>query len=116
MIKPCSPKGLNWRTRQATCGGSTSSSSRASRHSRRSSSASLHPRAPRSSEMIKQSEPTTLAVPPQPTDHSLGSEHAQVTIVEYGDYACPSCKLAAPTPALLLERYPNKIRFIYRHF
>ena len=66
--------------------------------------------------MTKHAEPITLVVPPQPTDHSLGSEHAQVTIVEYGDYACPGCKLAAPTPALLLERYPNKIRFIYRHF
>ncbi|MGA2779277.1 MAG: DsbA family protein [Steroidobacteraceae bacterium] len=66
--------------------------------------------------MIKHVEPVTLAVPPQPTDHALGSEHAQVTIVEYGDYACPSCKLAAPTPTLLIERYPNKIRFIYRHF
>lgn len=66
--------------------------------------------------MTKLAEPITLMVPPQPTDHALGSEHAQITIVEYGDYACPSCKLAAPTPALLLERYPNKIRFIYRHF
>ncbi|HMD75502.1 MAG TPA: thioredoxin domain-containing protein [Steroidobacteraceae bacterium] len=66
--------------------------------------------------MNKHAEPITLAVPPQPTDHSLGSEHAQVTIVEYGDYACSTCKLAAPTPALLLERYPNRIRFIYRHF
>ena len=67
--------------------------------------------------MIKHAEPPiTLAVPPRPTDHSLGSEHAQVTIVEYGDYACPGCKLAAPTPALLIERYPNRIRIIYRHF
>ncbi len=66
--------------------------------------------------MNKHPELVTLAVPPQPTDHSLGSEHAQVAIVEYGDYACPGCKVAAPTPALLLERYPNKIRFIYRHF
>lgn len=66
--------------------------------------------------MTKHAEPIALVVPPQRTDHWLGSEHAQVTIVEYGDYACPGCKLAAPTPALLIERYPNKIRFIYRHF
>jgi protein-disulfide isomerase len=58
----------------------------------------------------------TLAVPPSPTDHVLGNAHAQVTIVEYGDFECPSCKVAAPTPELLLERYPNQIRFIFRHF
>jgi protein-disulfide isomerase len=46
----------------------------------------------------------------------LGSEHARVTIVEYGDFECPSCKVAATTPALLLERFPNRIRFVFRHF
>src|SRR6202035_2368072 len=58
----------------------------------------------------------TLAVPPEPTDHMLGSEHARVTVVEYGDFECPSCKVAAATPKLLLERFPNRIRFIFRHF
>ena len=58
----------------------------------------------------------TLAVPAGATDHVLGNAHAQITIVEYGDFECPSCKVAAPTPDLLLERYPNQIRFIFRHF
>jgi protein-disulfide isomerase len=60
--------------------------------------------------------PSTLAVPPQPTDHVLGAEHARVTVVEYGDFECPSCKVAATTPALLVERFPNKVRFLFRHF
>lgn len=58
----------------------------------------------------------SLAVPPEPTDHLLGSEHARVTLVEYGDFECPSCKVAVTTPKLLLDKYPNKIRFIFRHF
>jgi protein-disulfide isomerase len=58
----------------------------------------------------------TLAVPPEPTDHVLGSEHAPVTLIEYGDFECPSCKVAVPTPKLLLDRFPNRVRFIYRHF
>ena len=58
----------------------------------------------------------TLAVPLEPTDHDLGSEHARVTVVEYGDFECPSCKVAATTPNLLLERFPNRIRFVFRHF
>ncbi len=37
----------------------------------------------------------TLAVPLEPTDHMQGSEHARVTVVEYGDFECPSCKVAA---------------------
>jgi len=60
--------------------------------------------------------PMTLAVAPEPTDHRLGPEHAPVTLLEYGDFECPSCKVAAQTPKLLLARFPNKIRFIFRHF
>ncbi len=57
-----------------------------------------------------------LAVPLEPTDHGQGSEHARVTVVEYGDFECPSCKVAATTPKLLLERFPSRIRFVFRHF
>src|ERR1035441_1152093 len=66
--------------------------------------------------MSQQAHPNTLAVPPEPTDHLEGSEHARVTLVEYGDFECPSCKVAVTTPKLLLERFPNKVRFIFRHF
>jgi len=59
---------------------------------------------------------TSLAAPPEPTDHFLGSEHARITLLEYGDFECPSCKVAVQTPKLLLERFPNRIRFIFRHF
>jgi protein-disulfide isomerase len=60
--------------------------------------------------------PVTLAVAPEPTDHSQGSEHARITVVEYGDFECPSCKVAATTPSLLMERFPNQVRFIFRNF
>jgi protein-disulfide isomerase len=66
--------------------------------------------------MSPQSHPITLAVAPEPIDHLEGSQHARVTLIEYGDFECPSCKVAATTPKLLLERFPNKVRFIFRHF
>ena len=44
--------------------------------------------------MSPQSHAISLAVPPEPTDHLEGSEHARVTLVEYGDFECPSCKVA----------------------
>jgi protein-disulfide isomerase len=66
--------------------------------------------------MNPQTQAMTLAVAPEPTDHYQGSEHARITLLEYGDFECPSCKVAVQTPKLLLERFPNKIRFIFRHF
>lgn len=60
--------------------------------------------------------PITLAVPPEPADHAQGPLHARVTVIEYGDFECPSCRTAAETPKLLLERFPSSVRFIFRHF
>lgn len=60
--------------------------------------------------------PILLAVPPQPTDHMLGPLHARVTLIEYGDFESVACKAAAPTPKLVMDQHPNKIRFIFRHF
>ena len=60
--------------------------------------------------------PITLAVPPEPTDHAQGPEHARVVVMEYGDFECPSCKVAAATPSLLMDRYPNQVRFVFRNF
>ena len=58
----------------------------------------------------------SLAVPPEATDHLQGPAHARVTLIEYGDFECPSCKVAVTAPKLLLERFPNKVSFIFRHF
>jgi protein-disulfide isomerase len=66
--------------------------------------------------MSSQTHAITLAVPPETADHARGSEHARITLIEYGDFECPTCKMAASTPELLLERFPNQVRFIYRHF
>lgn len=57
-----------------------------------------------------------LTEPVGPTDHVLGPDHAPVTLVEYGDFECPSCKQAAPAVKLLLERYAQRMRFVFRAF
>ena len=57
-----------------------------------------------------------LAVPVSAVDHALGASHAPVTVVEYGDFECPNCKQAAPAVRLLLERFPGRVRLVYRHF
>jgi len=57
-----------------------------------------------------------LAVPVDATDHTLGPEHAPVVIVEYGDFEGPTCKQAAPSVRLLMERFASRVRFAFRHF
>jgi protein-disulfide isomerase len=52
----------------------------------------------------------------EPADHAIGPPHARVTVVEYGDFECPNCKQAAPALKLLLDRFKDRIRFVYRHF
>lgn len=57
-----------------------------------------------------------LAAPVVPGDHMLGALHAPVSVVEYGDFECPTCKQAAPAVRLLLERFPNRVCVVFRHF
>lgn len=50
------------------------------------------------------------------TGHSRGEGSAPITVVEFSDYQCPYCKRAEPMIDALLERYPEQVRFEYRHF
>jgi protein-disulfide isomerase len=60
--------------------------------------------------------PGRLAVPVTDEDHILGPATAPVTLVEYGDYQCPYCGMAHPIVHELLQRRPDTVRFVYRHF
>ena len=57
-----------------------------------------------------------LTEPVSQADHIRGPSHAPVTIVEYGDFECPTCGQAAAAVKLLLERFTERVRFAYRHF
>jgi protein-disulfide isomerase len=57
-----------------------------------------------------------LTLPVSSVDHTLGPDHAPVTLVEYGDFECPNCKQAAPAVKLLLERFTARVRFVWRNF
>jgi len=57
-----------------------------------------------------------LSEPVNATDHIRGAPHARVTVVEYGDFECPTCKQAVTAVKLLLERFPEQVRFVFRHF
>jgi protein-disulfide isomerase len=59
---------------------------------------------------------TTLAIPLNANDHVLGDASAPVTIVEYADFQCPSCKATSPVLAKLVADEAGKVSVIYRYF
>ncbi|MBW2244034.1 MAG: thioredoxin domain-containing protein [Deltaproteobacteria bacterium] len=50
------------------------------------------------------------------TGASLGPDDAPITIIEFSDYQCPFCRRAEPIIEQVLERYPDKVRFVFQHF
>lgn len=52
----------------------------------------------------------------RPDSHKIGTDSAKVTIVEFSDFQCPSCKAAEPEVETLLAKYKDRILFVYRHF
>src|SRR2546430_9912230 len=65
---------------------------------------------------MQRAQAFTLAVPVNHTDHFLGPAAAKVTVVEYGDFECPSCGQAYPAVKMLLKRFGERVRFVFRHF
>ncbi len=45
-----------------------------------------------------------------------GAADAPVTIVEFSDFQCPYCSRGAETVEQILEKYPNDVKFVFKHF
>lgn len=45
-----------------------------------------------------------------------GNPETPVTIVEFSDFHCPFCKRVQPTLTQLLDRYPGKVKLMFRDF
>jgi formylglycine-generating enzyme required for sulfatase activity/protein-disulfide isomerase len=62
--------------------------------------------------------PLATRVPPAMAaddDAFLGPEDAPVVMVEFADFQCPYCaRFYDETLPLILEKYPNKVKFVYR--
>ena len=48
-------------------------------------------------------------------DHVLGDPNAEITLVEYGGYDCPSCRAANESIAELRDRFGERMRYVFRH-
>src|SRR5437899_9006789 len=58
----------------------------------------------------------TLTPPVAERDHVAGPATAPVTLVEYGDFECPSCRKAWPMVKELQRRLGKNLRFVFRNF
>jgi NhaA family Na+:H+ antiporter len=56
-----------------------------------------------------------LVVPVNERDHAQGPADAPVTLVEYGDYQCPHCRLTYYNIKRLQKRLGDRLRYVYRH-
>ncbi|HEV8606851.1 MAG TPA: thioredoxin domain-containing protein [Tepidisphaeraceae bacterium] len=67
-------------------------------------------------EDISKNDQALLADPVTERDHALGLPTAPITIVEYGDYECPSCLNAVPIIKEVRQTLGDRLRFVFRHF
>ena len=58
----------------------------------------------------------TLTPDVGPDDHAAGPADAPVTLVEYGDYECPSCGMAHPIVTSIRRKMGDRLRFVFRPF
>ena len=59
----------------------------------------------------------TLATPVLPDrDHLRGPASASVTLVEYGDYECPYCRVAHSVVNSVQTQMEDRLCFVFRHF
>ena len=66
--------------------------------------------------MTRQSAGNKLAPPVSDRDRVQGPSTAPVTLLEYGDYQCPTCGLAYPVVKKLQAQLGARLRFVFRNF
>jgi protein-disulfide isomerase len=66
--------------------------------------------------MSRHAEEVRLTEPVSARDHLVGPDTAPVTLLEYGDYQCPSCGAAFPIVHEVRRHLGDKLRFAFRNF
>ena len=66
-------------------------------------------------EVNRHLEPLRLTVDPEDSP-SIGPADAPITIIEFSDFQCPYCTMAAETVREVRAKYGDKVRVVYRHF
>src|SRR4051794_35768338 len=53
---------------------------------------------------------------PLENDPARGPASAKITIVEFSDFQCPYCAMAAPRATAVAAQYPNEVRLVFKQF
>ncbi len=59
---------------------------------------------------------TPLSTPVSAEDYKIGPDDAAVVLVEYADFQCPACLQLSPVFKSMVDKFPGKVQFVYRHF
>jgi protein-disulfide isomerase len=62
-----------------------------------------------------EAQPADMGILMNQVRNAKGPESAPVTIVEFSDFQCPACLSAEPVVKQIVAKYPDKVRFVYRH-
>ena len=66
--------------------------------------------------IVAHKRPSKLDPPVDPDrDHLLGKADAELTLVEYGNYARDSCHAAHEVVSDLRDRFGGRMRYVFRH-
>jgi len=57
-----------------------------------------------------------LEVPVRGDESSLGPSDAPFTLVVFGDFMCPKCRAVRHFAERLIERFPGRLRCVFKHF
>jgi formate-nitrite transporter family protein len=63
-----------------------------------------------------QASPALLTPPVSERDHAVGPADARVTLVEYGDFECPSCGAMYLVIKQAERAFGSNLRVVFRHF
>jgi protein-disulfide isomerase len=65
-------------------------------------------------DQVLQETPKNVLLPADA--HWMGSESAPITLIEFADLGCPTCKRAHAAVKELMAQHPGKIKHVFRHF
>ena len=77
----------------------------------RAIAAELAKKAPAARKLLEDPVPISTA-----GDPVRGPANARVTIVEFSDFQCPYCSVAAPQVLSLVDRYPKDVKVVFKQF
>lgn len=65
---------------------------------------------------FKQVKKNNLPAPVISAEKVRGPESAPIQILDFSDFQCPACRIAAPILEMFMEKYPGKIHLVFKHF